>query len=285
MWDMKSGTLAKVLDGHVGPIKCPAFAPNGMQIAVSTVNGGILIWDAVPEDFIVSSAKRDWIQSTSLPATGVGYSVTFSPDGLWLASAGNTKQVQVWELSSGALLFGFGGHTETVKGVDFSQNGEWLASCSTDRTVRVWNTTASNVQGGSSSCIVAILEEHKGPVWSVVFSSNGLWLASGSDDATVRIWHVSSWTLLVTLRHGWGIWSAVFSPDSTRVASGGLGGELHLWDTKSWARVMILNGHTMYVNCLSFSPDGTRLASGSSDKTVRIWQPTPSPNRNFLAPA
>ena len=35
--------------------------------------------------------------------------------------------------------------------------------------------------------------------------------------------------------------------------------------------IMVLSGHSYYVNSVCYSPDGKTLASGSDDKTVRIW--------------
>ena len=35
--------------------------------------------------------------------------------------------------------------------------------------------------------------------------------------------------------------------------------------------IMVLSGHSSYVNSVCYSPDGKTLASGSNDKTVRIW--------------
>ena len=110
LWDMDSGTLIEDLGGRLGRIKRPAFAPSGTRIAASTVYSGVMIWDASPEDSTVSSRNQHWTPAASLPVEGEGYSVSFSPDGLRLGSVGSSREVQMWDLSSGTLLFSLEGH-------------------------------------------------------------------------------------------------------------------------------------------------------------------------------
>jgi WD40 repeat protein len=276
IWDMDSRILIKDLGRHMGPINRPAFAPSGTRIAASTSYHGISIWEAASEDLTVFSRDQHWTQAASLPTKGEGYSVAFSSDSLRLAAVGTSKDVQVWDLSSGALLLELEGHTSYVIGVAFSSNGEWLASCSDDQSVRIWNASGSKPLIRSSNRAVVTLNEHTDFVYSVSFSSNGKWLASGSLDGMIQIWNVTSWALLKTLGSegsGERIFTVGFSSDSARLASGSNNGMLHIWDTSSWTRVMTWKAHIGTIHSVTFSPDGKRLASGSRDKTVRIWQP------------
>jgi len=68
-------------------------------------------------------------------------SVTFSPDGQWLASASNDRTVKVWGATSGQEALTLKGHTGLVYSVAFSPDGKRLASAGIDKTVKVWDVT------------------------------------------------------------------------------------------------------------------------------------------------
>src|SRR5262249_18999165 len=62
--------------------------------------------------------------------------VAFSPDGRWIASAGEDSTVRVWNGRTSKLVRTFRGHTARVSSLAFAftPNGRWLISGSRDQS-------------------------------------------------------------------------------------------------------------------------------------------------------
>jgi hypothetical protein len=93
--------------------------------------------------------------------------VTFSPNGLHLANAGNDGRVRVWDVYTGQLLGDpLIGHAGAVRCVVFSPDGRRLASASDHNTVRLWDT-------GTGQPLGEPVIGHAGAVFGVTFSPGG----------------------------------------------------------------------------------------------------------------
>jgi WD40 repeat protein len=97
---------------------------------VGGVGATIHVWDAV------SGAELHVIHQT---AGETVWSISFSPDGRRLASAGYDAKVKIWDTESGLELLTLAGHTSWIWTMSFSPDGRRILSGSRDRTIRIWD--------------------------------------------------------------------------------------------------------------------------------------------------
>jgi WD40 repeat protein len=237
---------------------------------------------------------------------GSVHGISISPDGGWIASAGEDRSVKVWETATGHEKYALSGHEGRVQSVAFSPDGRWLASGGWDDTIRLWDmTTGKEVRqlkgdldrvnglafspdgkrlaAASADYKVSVwdwakgrkeleMSGHRGFVRSVDFSPDGLHLASAGYDGTIRLWDaVAGKPISVLEGHSGGVFSVTFSPDGRRLASGGNDQTLRMWDTQTGRNLFTLYAHVGVVTRVAFSSDGRRLASAGHDHVIRIW--------------
>lgn len=196
------------------------------------------------------------------------FTLAFSPDEQWLASAGRDQMIQLWHIDNvEAEPKTLTGHEGPVTALAFSPNGQWLASGSADTTVRLW----SMAQPITATYRLA---QHEHRINTLAFSPDGRWLASGDDGGQLRMWSMadSTATPYRLEGHEQRIVMLAFSPDGQWLASASADATIRLWRVdESGAAPIVLDQHTAPVWAVAFSPDGRWLASGSRDRTVRLW--------------
>ena len=65
--------------------------------------------------------------------------ICFSPDGKYLAAAGEESKVRIFDLAAGSQLLELKDHTAPVTDIVWNDSGRFLASGCTDGTVRIWD--------------------------------------------------------------------------------------------------------------------------------------------------
>ncbi|KAF1982315.1 WD repeat protein [Aulographum hederae CBS 113979] len=106
--------------------------------------------------------------------------VSFSPDGLYIASAGFDNHVKLWAARDGKFISTLRGHVAAVYQCCFSADSRLLVSASKDTTCKVWDVRSGKLKED--------LPGHKDEVYALDWSADGERVGSGGKDKQVRIW-------------------------------------------------------------------------------------------------
>ena len=237
------------------------------------------------------------------------FSVSYSPDGKYVASGSHDSTVKIWEVETARCLKTLRGHTDGVQSVAYSPDGKYISSGASDGKVKFWEVesgrciqTDENATGIScityspdgkdlaiakfSSGMIQVknLETgvfsffevqaiHKEFIRELCYSPDGKYLASGSEDKTIKIWDVQTKKCICTLEgHTNGITALAYSPDGKYLASGSHDHTIKIWKVANWKCITTLNEHKLTVHSIVYSPDGGYFASSSADDTIKIWK-------------
>jgi WD40 repeat protein len=192
------------------------------------------------------------------------YSVAWSPDSRWLASASKDFTAQVWEALTGKKQVTFRGHDIDVTNIAWSPDGRLVASGAwDDDKVYLWEAFSGQIVhtyfepvGAESHCLA--------------WSPDGRYFAT-NDQHAIHVWRVADHTCVATYAR----WEetpdiAAWSPDGEALAHSGKSGHIYVRNVDSGRIIWRCRAHTGFITALAYSPNGKFLASTSSDATVQV---------------
>ncbi len=173
-----TGTLP---GGQVMPNDSTSSSRHRRCIASSSFDGVVQVWEIGDVAFL----ERNTLSYRG--HTGPVYTVSWSPDGMYLVSGGHDATLRIWEAVAdnkegivGNTILTYNGHTRPIKAVAWSPDGRYIASGGDDATLQVWEAATGRH--------VATYGEHTSWIRALVWSPDGKYIASASDD-TVHVWH------------------------------------------------------------------------------------------------
>ena len=90
LWDLKTGRVCRLLEGHTRPVNSFAFSPDGSLLATAGNDGMLGLWT------VATGQRRVSLDSQAISLR----SVLFSPDGQTLILAtGDDDDVRSWDLA------------------------------------------------------------------------------------------------------------------------------------------------------------------------------------------
>jgi WD40 repeat protein len=142
IWSSQSGKIIRTLTGHKATVTSVCFSPDGKRLASSDDGqSDVKGQGPLPGEVKVWDARTGQVLHTLTGHTGGINSVSYSPDGQRIASAGEDGTIRIWEAQKGRLILTLKDHRGPVTCVRFSPDGTRLASSSKDRTIKIWDAS------------------------------------------------------------------------------------------------------------------------------------------------
>ncbi|CEF49278.1 unnamed protein product [uncultured bacterium] len=265
--DLKTGREVRRLERHLYGVSDLCRSPDGKVLA--SVGNGL--------DFAVHLWDLGTGQQLSPPPgthrAQVG-SVTFTPDGQQLVSAGWDQTMRFWEPATGKELRRVEGGLGMAGCLAYSPDGKILAGVADGGfTVRLW-------EAASHKELRQLPHPGSGSFQALAFAPDGKTLLTGESrlfgtnfEGVLCLWDVATGKELRVFRgHRARVECVAFSPDGKMVASGSeREPAVRLWETATGKELRQLDGHQIYVQAVTFSHDGALLISVGMEG-IRLWE-------------
>ena len=190
VWDLKNGQRLQQIIGGSYSIPNIAFTPDGKTLAIA--NGPLVRLREVESGRIVDTYRVEALVDSGVWTYPTLYSLTYSPDGRFLAAGDHLNQVHIWDLQSQAkpiVPLTFARQTDSSQAspmtlawdLTYSPDGSLLLSAS-GAGIRIWDAASGD--------LLKVMDENPGVVTSLAFNPSGVILVSGGLDAALRFWTV-----------------------------------------------------------------------------------------------
>lgn len=241
----KGARLAKP-EGHLAPITCLAFSPDGRQLVSGSADNTLLVWDTTNGELVQRLEGHQRFASECL----------FLPDGR-VASGGAWGEVFLWDVARGQVV-------ERMNGLGIRHHVSALGVRPDGRELTA-GTSAGKVIAWSLETGKVVFENDYGegqlrPVRAVGYQGEGGRWVAGSNGT--RVWaEVKPSALDVDAVSGLAL-------PGGRLAWGAEG---HVVITKPDGSNQRLGGHSAWVSGLAANASGELLVAGDNAGRVEVW--------------
>jgi WD40 repeat protein len=201
-------------------------------------------------------------QNNSMKQDGIIISLTFSPDGKWIASGGYDNTARIWDAKTGYQIARLQ-LSGTVTEVKFSPESTRVFTASEDGTVCVWD-----VQTGQQ----VLCKNHGEGITYMDISPDGKRVVSGGMDGIARVWDAQTGNEIRHMINNGAVLAVAFSPDGKLIASSSEDNIVKVWDSTTGDEVAHRTYQSSPGSQIGFSPDGKRILTGDYySPAVEVW--------------
>lgn len=190
IWDVQEGKLYKRIEGQGEYITALTFTPDGRFLAAGSRGASheIWLWE-VSNGRLVKTLRWDWKYADEVRA------ITFSRDGLYLASVAADRIIRIWDVRTGEVEENINTERADIPVViDFSPDSRLLAAGTAQGQVIWWKI--------ADGTLVRRINAHSSSVTSVAFREDGRGIISTGLDRVIRIWDTAAGNLKDAKRSG-----------------------------------------------------------------------------------
>jgi len=262
IWDIETSRLSRKLESENNNVYSVGWRPERLLVAYTDkFTNEVSVWDLKNNAFLFNLGFHS-------DAFINDQSVSWSPDGTKIVSAGWDNKLKIWDASTGVELKTIQRDSLWFESVSWSPDGQSIVAGHKDGTVYVINAktwkTVNVLYGHNGS--------HSGGVPSVSWSPDGTMIASGGrDESKVLIWNFAGELLQQMDDQPLTVFGLNWSIDSTMIASSGEGRDVIITEAATGVELLRLGKHKPSTCCVAWSPNGKMLATVDADGVIKIW--------------
>ncbi|MFN8459870.1 MAG: hypothetical protein U0401_35350 [Anaerolineae bacterium] len=254
--------------GHEGPVNQVVFSPDNQLLATASDDNTAKIWDVKTGYELATLRHNSFFTNTEgITKPWSINSVSFSPDGQWLATASDDSTARIWEVNTGRELVLFNQKEKMaptvtdwrIRDADFINDEDWLITRS---DAGATTDTAYQTRIYEISTQTEITR-----TFFAAFTNDGQ-VAAFYDYNNVSINQLSPTLKTLWIQGMGGRRTFVFSSNGDLLATGSWNprynfGDASVWDVKTGQELAYLP-HDGQVWLVAFSPDNQWVATLSS---------------------
>ncbi|KAK7279000.1 hypothetical protein RJT34_24041 [Clitoria ternatea] len=252
IWNVETLKTESTPEEHNLIITDVRFRPNSTQLATSSFDTTVRLWDAADPSFSLQAYSGHTSHVVSLDFHPKKNDVFCSCD--------DNNEIRFWNISQYSCTRVFKGGSTQVR---FQPRIGHLLAAASGNVVSLFDVETDRQ--------MHTLQGHSAEVHCVCWDTNGDYLASVSQES-VKVWSLASGECIHELISSGNMFhSCVFHPSySTLLVIGGYQ-SLELWNMAE-NKCMTIPAHECVISALAQSPVTGMVASASHDKSVKIWK-------------
>ncbi|THB70798.1 MAG: hypothetical protein D6B25_19685 [Desulfobulbaceae bacterium] len=277
-WEVNSGDLKhtfriQVGEGIQGMLHSGAISPDGALLALAG-------WPAEPDQgipvYLIDLNSHEMITVLN-GHQDVITALSFSGDGDWLVSAGDTT-AQIWDIANIQWSNGqsrayrpvlvLNGHSGGIHSALFTPDGKRIITAGYDNYLNIYTLSADKQNVASE---ITLKAHQDGGINGIAVNSQGSTIASIGGDYKVQLWNIDG-SLGKSFTTQTYPLSVSFSPSGKRLVVGGTPDAPSIvLDVSSGRTLSKFSGHDSHVLATSFIDDHRVVTAGGDSKQILIW--------------